>query len=61
MIKNLPTMQETWETPGSIPGLGRALEGGHDNPLQYSSLDNLMDRGAWWALVHKESDTTEAT
>ena len=32
---------------GSIPGLGRSLEGGHGNPLQYSCLENPMDRGAW--------------
>jgi len=40
-----------------IPG------GGHSNPLQYSCLENPMDRGAWWATVHRvsESDMTEAT
>ena len=46
---------------GSIPGLGRSPRGGHDNPLQFSGLENAMDRGAWWATVHefaKESDTT---
>ena len=32
---------------GSIPGLGRSLRGGHGNPLQYSYLENPMDRGAW--------------
>ena len=37
---------------GSIPGLGRSLGGGHGNPLQYSCLENPMDRGAWWATVH---------
>ena len=37
---------------GSIPGLGRSPEGGHSNPLQYSCLENPMDRGAWWAPVH---------
>ena len=36
----------------SIPGLGRFLRGGHSNPLQYSSLENLMNRGAWQAAVH---------
>ena len=45
---------------GSIPGLGRSLGGGHGNPLQYSCLENAMDRGAWRDTVHsKESDTTE--
>ena len=36
---------------GSIPGLGRSPGGGHDNPLQYSCLENLMDRGVWRATV----------
>ena len=38
---------------GSIPGWGRSLGGGHGNPLQYSCLENAMDRGAWWATVHR--------
>ena len=37
---------------GSIPGLGRSPAGGNGNPLQYSCLENPMDRGAWWATVH---------
>ena len=37
---------------GSIPGLGRSPGGRHGNPLQYSCLENPMDRGAWWAAVH---------
>ena len=37
---------------GSIPGLGKSPGGGCDNPLQYSCLENPMDRGAWWATVH---------
>ena len=37
---------------GSVPGLGRSLGEGHGNPLQYSCLENPMDRGAWWATVH---------
>ena len=36
---------------GSIPGLGRSPGGEHGNPLQYSCLENLIDRGAWWATV----------
>ena len=38
--------------PGSIPGSGRSPGGGHGNSLQYSCLDNPMDRGAWRAIVH---------
>ena len=41
-----------------IPGLGRSLGGGNDNPFQYSSLGNPMDRRAWWAAGYKESDMT---
>ena len=47
------------EDPRSIPGSGRPSVGGHGNPLQYSCLEDSMDRGAWWATVHgvAESDT----
>ena len=38
--------------PGSIPGLGRCPGEGNGYPLQYSCLENPMDRGAWWATVH---------
>ena len=38
--------------PGSIPGLGRSPGGRHDNPLQYSCLENPMDRWAWWTIIH---------
>ena len=37
---------------GSIPGLGRSPGEGNGNPLQYPCLENIMDRGAWWAAVH---------
>ena len=48
MGKNPPAMWETW---GSIPGLGRSPRIGNGYPLQYSSLENSMDREAWWATV----------
>ena len=38
---------------GLIPGWGRSPGGGHDNPLQYSCLENSIDRGAWQATVHR--------
>ena len=46
---------------GSIPGSGRCPGVGNGNPLQYSSLENPMDRGAWWTAVHRitESDISE--
>ena len=46
--------------PGSIPELGRSPRGRHGNPLQYSCLENLMNKGTWWATVHgvAESNTT---
>ena len=47
--------------PGLIPGLGRSPGGGNGDPLQYSCLEKLMDRGSWWATAHqvtKEMDMT---
>ena len=63
MVKNLPAMQEMKAYVISIPGSGRSSGGGHGNPLQYSCLENPMERGAWWGTVQsrKESDMTEAT
>ena len=58
MVKNLPA--NTGDM-GSIPGLGRSPGEENGNPLQYSCLENSMDRGAWRDIVHgvmKESDTT---
>ena len=49
---------------GTIPGLGRFPRGGHGNPLQYSFLENPLDREVWWAIVHgghKKLDTAEVT
>ena len=48
---------------GSIPESGRSTGGGHGNPLQYSCLENAMDRRAWRATVHRvaELNMTEAT
>ena len=49
MVKNLPAMQET--RVRSIPGLGRYAGEANGHPLQYSCLENSMDREAWWAIV----------
>ena len=62
MVKNPPANAGDAGDEGSIPGSGRPSGGGNGNPLQYSCLENPMDRGAWQAMVHgvaKESDTTE--
>ena len=64
VVKNLPAIAEELRDTGSIPGVGRSPGGGKGNPLQYSCLENPMDRGAWRATVHgshKESDTTKVT
>ena len=50
VVKNLPA--NTGDAI-SISGLGRCPGGGHGNPLQYSCLENLMDRAGWWATVHR--------
>ena len=51
-VKNLPANAGDTRDAGSIPGLGKFPGGGHGNPLQYSCLENSMDRGAWRATVH---------
>ena len=52
VVKNLPANAGDVRHSGSVPGLGRSPGGGHDNPLQYSCLENSMDREAWLAIVH---------
>ena len=52
VVKNPPAEQETQEVV-SIPGLGTFSGEGHGNPLQFSCRENPMDRGAWWATVHR--------
>ena len=52
VVKKLPAHAGDAGDVGSIPGLGKSPGGGHGNPLQYSCLENPMDRGAWWAPLH---------
>ena len=52
-VKNMPANAGDVRDTGSISGSGRSPGGGHGNPLQYSCLENPMDRGAWWATVHR--------
>jgi len=51
VVKKLPVNAGDVRDVGSISKLGRSLGGGHWKPLQYSCLENPMDRGAWWAKV----------
>ena len=51
VVTNLPANAGDIRDSGLIPGSGRSPGGWHGNPLQYSCLENPMDRGAWWATV----------
>ena len=53
MVKNLPDNAGDVRDLGSIPELGRSPGEGNGNPIQYSCLENPMDREAWWAIVHR--------
>ena len=60
VVKNPPTNSGASRDVGSIPGSRRSPGEGNGNLLQYSCLENSVDKGAWWATVHgiaKESDT----
>ena len=63
LLKNPPANAGDIKDSGSIPGSERSPGGGHGSPLQYSCLEDLLDRGAWWVTVHRvaELDTTEVT
>ena len=52
VVKNPPANAGASEDAGSISRLRRSTEEGKGNPLQYSCLENPMDRGVWWATVH---------
>ena len=53
VVKNLPTYVGDKREEGSNPGFGRSPGGEHGNLLQYSCLENPMDRGAWQAAIHR--------
>ena len=61
VVKNLHANAGDARDPGLILGSGRSSGGGKSNQLQYSCLENSMDRGTWWAtvLMATELDTTE--
>ena len=63
--KELPANSGDMRDAGSIPGSERSPGGRHGNLLQYSCLENPMDRGSWWATVHGvakgQSDMTKVT
>ena len=63
VVKNPPANAGDIKDMGLIPGLGRSPGGGNGSPLQHSCLENSKERGAWWATVHRftESDRTNAT
>ena len=53
VVKNLPASAGDLRDSGLNPGSGRSPGEGNGKPLQYSCLENLMDRGAWQAMVHR--------
>ena len=57
VVKNPPADAGDRRDEGSIPGSGRSPGGGRGNPFQYSCLENPMDKGAWWARVHKVTNS----
>ena len=64
VVENLPSSAGHLRDADSVPGSGRSPGGEHGTLLQYSCLENPVDRGAWRAIVHgvtRESDTNEAT
>ena len=60
MVENTPVKAGNVRYMGSVSGLGRSPEGWYGNPLQYSCLENPMDKGPWWHTVHGDSDGKES-
>ena len=61
MVKNPPAKTGATGDLGSIPGSGRSPGRGNGKPLQYSCLENPMERRAWWATVHRVHKELDAT
>ena len=57
VVKSPPAKTGDIREAGSIPGSGRSPGGGDSNPLQYSCLENPMDRGACWAIIHRVAES----
>ena len=57
VVTNLPANAGAAGDSGLLPGLGRSPGEGNGNPFQCSCLENPMDRGAWWAIVHGVTKT----
>ena len=55
-VKNLAASAGDIRDASSVLGSGRSPGGGHGNPLQYSCLENPMDKGVWWAIVHRVAE-----
>ena len=53
LVKNPPANAGDLRNVGSVPGIWKSPGGGHSNPLQYSFLKNFMDKGDWWAIAHR--------
>ena len=60
LVKNQPTNAGDVRDTGLTSGWGRSRGGGHGDPLQYSCLDNPMDRGAWRATVQESQESQES-
>ena len=57
LVKNPPANAGDIKEAGLIPGSGRSPGEGNGNPLQYFSLENPMDRGAWQGIVHRVAES----
>ena len=57
VVRNPPANEGDARDAGSTPGSGRSPEVGNGNPLQYSCLENSMERGTWWAAIHGATES----